>query len=141
MSGLLLLYFSNYVLFSFLVCFFWSSFLYSVNSSSSSSYFFVLFWHLGFIAFTHRTNATISFLLLNKQQNINHYLGGFPDDAVVENLPANAGDTGSISRSGRSPTEGNGNSIQYSSVGNSMDRGVWWAIVHGITKSQTQFTS
>ena len=55
------------------------------------------FWHLGFIAFTHRTNATLSFLLLNKQQNISHYLGGFPDGSVVKNPPANTGDTGSIS--------------------------------------------
>ena len=58
--------------------------------------------------------------------------------AVVKNLPANAGDTrdtGSIPGSGRSPGEGNGNPLQYSCLENPMDRGPWWAIVHGIAES------
>ena len=53
---------------------------------------------------------------------------------VVKNLPANAGDvrdTGSILELGRSPGEGNGNLLQYSCLENSMDRGAWWAPVHG----------
>ena len=49
----------------------------------------------------------------------------------------NAGDPGSIPRSGRSPREGNGNPLQYSCLENSMDGGAWWATVHGITKSRT----
>ena len=60
----------------------------------------------------------------------------FPRGAVVENPPANAGDTGLIPGLGRSPGEGNGNPLQYSCLENSMDRGAWWAIVHGVTKSQ-----
>ena len=48
-----------------------------------------------------------------------------------------AGDLGSISGSGRSPGEGNGNPLQYSCLENSIDGGAWWAIVHGVTKSQT----
>ena len=58
---------------------------------------------------------------------------------MVKNPLANTGDTGnmgSIPRSGRSPGEGSGNPLQYSCLENSMDRGAWWAIVHGITKSQ-----
>ena len=47
-------------------------------------------------------------------------------------------DPGSIPGSGRSPGEGNGYSFQYSCLENSMDRGAWWATIHGITKSQTQ---
>ena len=43
----------------------------------------------------------------------------------MKNSPANAGDTGSIPRFGRSPGEGNENSLQYSCLGNSMDRGAW----------------
>ena len=39
--------------------------------------------------------------------------------------------------SGRSPGEENGNSLQYSCLGNPMDRGAWWPTVHGITKSRT----
>ena len=55
---------------------------------------------------------------------------------MVKNLPASAGDTGSIPRLGRSAGEGNGNPFQYSFLGNSMDRGAWWAKVHGATKSR-----
>ena len=44
---------------------------------------------------------------------------------------------GSIPGSGRSPGEGNGNPLQYSYLGNSMDRGTWWASIHGVAKSQT----
>jgi len=42
-----------------------------------------------------------------------------------------------IPGSGRSPGKGNGNLLQYSFLENSMDRGAWWAIVHGVTKGQT----
>ena len=59
---------------------------------------------------------------------------GFPDGSVVENLPANAGDEGSVPGSGRSPGEGNGNSLQYSCLENPMDRGAWQATVHGVTE-------
>ena len=65
---------------------------------------------------------------------------GFASGAVVKSPPANAGDTvdvGSIPGSGRFPGKGNGNPLQYSSLANSMDRGDWWATVHGVTKSQT----
>ena len=58
---------------------------------------------------------------------------------MVKNPPANAGDTGdtvSIPRSGRSPGEGTDNPLQYFCLENRMDRGVWQATVHGITKSQ-----
>ena len=52
---------------------------------------------------------------------------GFPNGSAVKNLPINAGDSPSIPRSGRSPAEGNGNSLQYSCLGNPMDRRAWWA--------------
>ena len=57
---------------------------------------------------------------------------------MVKNLPARAGDIrdlGSIPGSGRSPGEGNGNPLQYSCLENPMDRGAWWATVHGVTES------
>ena len=59
---------------------------------------------------------------------------------VVRNLPANAGDAGEIdliSGSGKTPREGNGNSLQYSCLENPTDRGAWQATVHGVAKSQT----
>ena len=56
---------------------------------------------------------------------------------MIKNLSAIAGDTGSVSGSGRSPGEGNGNPFQYSYLGNPMDRGVWWVYM-GSQKGQTQ---
>ena len=54
---------------------------------------------------------------------------------MVKDLSSNAGDPGSILGSGRSPGEGNGNSLQYSCQGNPMDRGAWMAKVHGVAES------
>ena len=65
---------------------------------------------------------------------------GFPSDAVAKKLPANVGDgrdAGSIPGPGISLGVGNGNSFQYSCVENCMDRRAWWAIVHGVTMSET----
>ena len=56
---------------------------------------------------------------------------GFPSGSEVKNLPANAGDTGPIPRSGRLPGEGYGNLLQSSCLGNPMDRGAWRATVPG----------
>ena len=61
-----------------------------------------------------------------------------------QELPANTGDarnSGLIPRLGRSPGEGNGNPLQYSCLGNLMDRGAWWATVHGVAKSQTRLST
>ena len=55
-------------------------------------------------------------------------------DSVVKNPSASAGDVGLIPGLGRSPGEGNGNPLQYSCLGNSMDRAAWQATVHGVTK-------
>ena len=60
---------------------------------------------------------------------------------VVKHPAAKTGDAGLIPESGRSPGEGNGNPLQYSCLGNPMDRGAWWAIVHGVTKSWTQLSN
>ena len=52
-----------------------------------------------------------------------------------------AGDLGSFPGCGRSSGEGNGNLLQYSCLENSMDRGTWWATVHGVAKNQTQLSN
>ena len=57
---------------------------------------------------------------------------GFPAGSVAKNLPVNAGDVGSIPESGRSPGEGNGNPFQEPCLESPMDRGAWWATVHGV---------
>ena len=69
-----------------------------------------------------------------------HKLCRFPriSDSMVKNPSANTEDAGSIPGSGRSPGEGNGNTFQYSSLGNPMDRGAWRATVHGVAKGLTQ---
>ena len=61
----------------------------------------------------------------------------FPGGSKVKNPPANTGDLGLIPGPGRSPEEGNGNPLQYSCLGNPLDRGTWWATVHIFSKSQT----
>ena len=61
----------------------------------------------------------------------------FPSGSGGKAPACNAGDSGSIPGSGRDPGEGNGNSLQYSCLQNPMDRGAWWATVHGVAKSQT----
>ena len=62
---------------------------------------------------------------------------GFSGGSVVKNLPANTGDSGDVGLIpglGRYPGEGNGILFQYSCLGNPMDRGSWWAIIHGVAK-------
>ena len=66
---------------------------------------------------------------------------GLPGGSVVKNLPANAGDAGSIPGLGKSPGEGQGNPLQYSCLGNPTDRGAWWATVHEIPKSWTRLSA
>ena len=67
----------------------------------------------------------------------------FSGGTVVKNLPANtgdAGDVGSIPGLGKSPGGGNSNPLQYSCLGNPMDRGAWSITFHGVSKSRTQLS-
>ena len=67
---------------------------------------------------------------------------GFPGGSEIKKKKkksaCNTGDQGLIPKLGRSPGEGNDYPLQYSCLENSMDRGAWWATVHGVAKSQTQ---
>ena len=69
-----------------------------------------------------------------------HKARGFPGGSDGEESACNAGDLGLIPGSGRSPGEGNGYPFQYSCVEKSGDRGAWWSIVHGVTKSRTRLS-
>ena len=62
---------------------------------------------------------------------------GFSGGSDSEESACNAGNLGSIPKLGRSSGEQNGNPLQYSCLGNPMDRGAWRATVHRVTKSQT----
>ena len=68
------------------------------------------------------------------------YFQSFPGGSDVKASACNAGDLGSIPGLGRSPGEGNGNPLQYSCLENPMDRGAWWATVHGVAKSRTRLS-
>ena len=85
-----------------------------------------------FIQQIENTKVQETFVFYNLCKPIVGFLGG----SVVKNLPANAGDardSSSIPGSGRWP----GNPLQYSFLESPMDRGAWWAAVHGVSKSQT----
>ena len=70
--------------------------------------------------------------------DIENKIGRFPGGSEVKASACNAGDLGSVPGLGRSPGEGNGNPLQYSCLENPMDRGAWWATLHGVTKSRTR---
>ena len=66
---------------------------------------------------------------------------GFPGGSDGKESACNSGDLGLIPGLGRSPGEGNDYPLQYSGLENSMDRGAWWAIVHGVAKSRTRLSN
>ena len=84
-----------------------------------------------------QVQGTFVFISWVNSQNCVSFSHGFPGGSVVKNPPAKARDVGVLPGLGRSPGEGNGNPLQYSCLENPMDRGTWWATVHGVTKSQT----
>ena len=63
---------------------------------------------------------------------------GFLGGSMLKNPLGNVGDVDSVSTSGRSPGDGNGNPLQYSCLENPRDRGAWRATVHGVAKSWTR---
>ena len=95
------------------------------------------------ITLSHHVSPAIAshLVLIPQYLPLSTHFTGFPGGTVIKNLPAHAGDirdAGLIPGSGRSPEEGNGNPLQYSCLEHSIDRGVWQAPVHEVTKSQTQ---
>ena len=64
-------------------------------------------------------------------------LRAYPGGSDRKESACNAGDLSSLPGSGRSPGEGNGNPLQYSCLENPMDRGAWWATVHGVAELDT----
>ena len=98
-------------------------------------------WPLSGIPSWHGEGHLMS-LLIHEHLKASWALRGASQVAlVVKNPPADVGDVrdvGSIPELGRSLGEGNGNPLQYTFLENPMDRGAWWATVHGVAKSQTQ---
>ena len=82
-----------------------------------------------------RTSQKPSILLDDQDKtSVRQSLGIFPHSSVDKESVCKAGDQGSIPGLGRSPGEGNGNPLQYSCLENTMERGAWWATVHGVAK-------
>ena len=65
---------------------------------------------------------------------------GFPYSSVGKESACSAGDPGSIPGLGRSPGKGNGDPLQYPCLENLMDKGAWWAVVHGVTRSRVRLS-
>ena len=65
---------------------------------------------------------------------------GLPSGSDGKESACNVGDLGSIPGSGRFPREGNGYPLHYACLENPMDRGAWWATVHGVAESQTRLS-
>ena len=65
----------------------------------------------------------------------------FPGGSHSKASAYNVGDQGSIPGSGRSPGEGNGNTLKHSCLENAIDRGAWWATVHEVAESWTQLNN
>ena len=85
---------------------------------------------------THKKGSLLECFLITPKSMM-----GFPGISVVKNPPSNAGDMGLIPESGRSPGEGNGIPLQYSCLGNSMNRAGWQATVHGVAKSPIKLSN
>ena len=86
-----------------------------------------------------RTTAKLMERFADIKNHVERHLG-FPGGSDGKDSACNVRDSGSIPGLVGSPGEGNGNTLQYSCLENSMDRGVWWTIVHGDSKSQTQLS-
>ena len=77
-------------------------------------------------------------------QDIANANGGFLDGSAIKNPPSNAGHAGDVGltpESGRFSGVGNGNPLQYSCLGNPVNRGACWTIVHGVTMNRTQLSN
>ena len=74
-------------------------------------------------------------LIMSQPTFIKERIAIINDSSVGKESACNAGDLGSISRSGRSPGGGNGNPLQYSCLEHPMDREAQWAMVHGVAES------
>ena len=73
--------------------------------------------------------------------SLNKFPWGFPAGSDGKASACNAGDLGSVPGLRRSPGEGNGTLLQYPCLENPMDRGAWWAAVHGVAKSRTRLNT
>ena len=105
------------------------------NQSTGSQFIFIHslkhHWIVVYLEPLKNLNSHSGFICLDNR---------LPQQLSGKESACNAGDTGSIPGSGRSPEGGNGNPLQYSCLGNLKDRGAWRAIVHRVAKSWTRLS-
>ena len=87
-----------------------------------------------------RTESSFPRYTASPHQLSSLYVVGFPGGSEGKESACNAGDLGLIPGLGRALREGNGYPLQYSYLETPMDRGAWWAVVHGVTKSRTRLS-
>ena len=92
---------------------------------------------LDFFELSQAADVVYILLLRNKQ----YCILGFPGGSDSEEAACSAGDMRSIPGSGISPGEGSDNPLQYSCLKNSVDRGAWWATLHGMAKSRNRLSN
>ena len=107
----------------------------STNFWGYSQILFKDAWHKRFLSLKYSSLSWVENLALI------HLILGLPRGLDSKEPACNAGDPGSIPGSGRSPGEWNGNPLQYSCLENFMDKGAWWATVHGVAKSRTSLNN
>ena len=99
----------------------------------------LLHWQAGSLPLVQRGKLSVIYTYMHTHAHT--HTEGFPGGSDSKESACNEGDPGSIPGSGRSPGEGNGNPLQYSCLENPMDRGAWWATVHGVAKSRTRLSN
>ena len=104
------------------------------HNQENIALFFILALHLIFSQYAEISLFLVSSYLQFHCLVLPWWLSG-------KNPPANPGDLGSIPGLARFPGEGNSNPLQHSCLGNPMDRVVWWATVHGVSKNQMQLNN
>ena len=92
-------------------------------------------WH--FFSFFSPKPKNLKCIIITSMAPYNKLMLGFPGGSDSKDSACSVGDLGSVPGLGRSPGEGNGNSLQYSGLENPRDRGASWATVHGVAKNHT----
>ena len=106
----------------------------SLESPALAGEFFTTAWYTDLVLNCPHTGNNMASI----QICYPNFTRGFPDGSDSKESACNVGDLRSVPGLGRSPGGGHGNPLQYSCLENPMDKGAWWATVHGVTKSQTR---
>ena len=106
-----------------------------------SIYICILYIYSHYIyIYSHIYTYILLYIYIHTHTHTHIYIYEIPCGSDSKESACNVRDPGSVLGLGRSPGEGNGNPLQYSYLENPMDRGAWWAVIHGVSKSRTQMS-